>query len=175
MTSGKTLGLFGLLLLATTALVWARADNPTDQEAAGQAPVLRPGFSLPDPQGKTRDISEWDGKLIVLNFWATWCGPCREEMPLFAQLQEKYLGRNVQFIGVAIDNREAVSKFQTQTPVNYPLLVGDFDAIDLARDYGNSVGALPYTVIIDQQQRVRHTHLGAIEIDTLEALLEALL
>ncbi|MGB1192801.1 MAG: TlpA disulfide reductase family protein, partial [Pseudomonadales bacterium] len=111
--------------------------------------TLRPEFTLPDMDGKQRSIKEWDGKYIVLNFWATWCPPCRKEIPEFIELQEKYGDKNLQFIGVAIDDPEAVRQYAFEMGINYPSLIAEVDGVTLAQQYGNRFGALPYSVIID--------------------------
>lgn len=147
---------------------------PSINTSVADKAAIRPAFSLPDLQGKVRSIDEWDGQLVVLNFWATWCGPCKEEMPHFVELQTRLSDQGVQFIGVALDNQQAVEKFIQTTPINYPLLIGGFDAIDIARDYGNTIGALPFTIIIDKKMIIQHTHLGAIDIKKLEQLLIAM-
>ena len=152
---------------------WAEKAQPaaTPEDAL----QLRPEFTLPDLQDTARAISEWDGKLIVLNFWATWCVPCKEEMPQFVTLQSRLEKQGVQFVGVALDDRTPVARFAELLSINYPLLLGGFDAIDIARAYGNDAGALPYTVIIDRNRKIRHTHLGAIDSGELTRLLEELL
>lgn len=103
----------------------------------------RPDFALPDLEGHLRKASEWDGKVTIVNFWATWCPPCRKEMPDFVELQELYGSQGVQFIGIAIDNKEKVQDFIDTIGVNYPTLVGDNEAIEVAKQYGDRFGALP--------------------------------
>ena len=131
----------------------------------------RPDFTLPDLDGNPRSISEWDGKIIVLNFWATWCPPCREELPTFVELQEKYGDQGLQFIGVAVDAPENVRDFMNTIPLNYPNLVDEMQAMKIAAQYGNNLGALPFTVIIDREKRIAFTRKGDIKPDEARKLI----
>ncbi len=117
-------------------------------------------FVLKDTDDKLRNINEWDGQVILLNFWATWCPPCRKEMPAFVRLYEKYKDKGFTIIGVAIDEKQAVVDFIDPMGVDYPVLIGDKDGLNLTRDYGNRIGVLPYTVIINRKgeivEEIRH-------------------
>ena len=127
---------------------------------------------LDDSNGKPQKIDQWRGKTLVINFWASWCPPCREEMPAFSRLQTKYAANGVQFVGIALDNAHNVIKFTQQHPVSYPLLVGDSQAAELTQQLGNTSQALPYTVVIAPAGDVRLTRLGRVaeqELDTLLA------
>ncbi len=129
----------------------AISNNETRTPLLGQS---RPHFSLPDIQGKMRHIDEWNGKLLVINFWASWCIPCKKEMPMFNRLQSLYGDDGVQFIGVAIDNRQAVKQFMQQIPIEFPVLIGDLAAVQLLQTYGNQAGVLPYTIFIDRNGKI---------------------
>ncbi len=135
----------------------------------------RPPLKLKDLHGQIRSIDEWDGKLIVVNFWATWCPPCRRELPAFNKLHKKLANRGVQFIGVAIDDQDAVEDFLKIIPINYPVLLGDEDAIRAAQRYGNFDGVLPYTVFIRQDGSVASIFRGALNEETTANKLEQLL
>ena len=132
-------------------------------------------FTLPEIDGKPRQLSEWRGKLIVLNFWATWCPPCREEIPLFVRTQGKYGARGLQIIGVAIDKLEDVKNFQDFKLINYPVLVGQEEVMALMQQYGNRIGSLPYSVVIDRKGQVLSRKVGAYQPAELESLLQGLL
>jgi peroxiredoxin len=132
----------------------------------------RPGFSLPTPEGTERAIGDFDGQVVLLNFWATWCPPCVEEMPALAALQDELGDRGLQVLGVALDDREPVREFARVHEVDYPLLVGSRDAYEIARRYGNPRGTLPYTVVIDSEGIVRSTHQGALSREEARALVE---
>jgi thiol-disulfide isomerase/thioredoxin len=132
-------------------------------------------FSLPDNTGKPRAISEWKDKLRVINFWATWCPPCREELPLFVELQKQYADKNVQVLGIAIDDAEPVAAFLKKLPVNYPMLVAGQGGIELAFSLGNFASAIPYTIIVDKENNVVFQHSGEItKVQLQEAINGAL-
>lgn len=128
-------------------------------------------ISFPDLEGRPQALSRWRGQVLVLNFWASWCVPCREEMPDFASLRTQYRPRGVEFVGLAIDNATSVSQFLQRHPVNYPILVGEGAAHSLARLLGNPSGALPYTVVFDREGKIVLTHLGRLPRATLETTL----
>lgn len=122
----------------------------------------RPEFSLADTSGVLRSITEWDGKAMVVNFWATWCAPCRREMPLLKALQTEYGDEDVQIIGVAVDLREDVLSYLDQAPVNYPIMIGDQDAIDAAEGFGVEFMAMPFTAFTDHNGNVLHVQIGEV-------------
>lgn len=124
---------------------------------------LRPLFALPDRSGEMQSITLWNGRIVVLNFWATWCTPCRAEIPLLNTLHDEFNSRSVQIIGIAIDNADAVRKFEQQVvPLSYPVVIGGTDAIDVAARYGNAAGALPYTVFIRRDGTIEALASGAL-------------
>ena len=139
------------------------------------APQRRPDFWLPDPQGTRHGISEWDGKLLVMNFWATWCPPCLHEIPMFITLQERYGERGVQFLGIAIDDGDSVGAFAEQIGLNYPTLHGQLDAIEVMGAYGNKSGGLPFTVFISPSGQIVARHPGVLDEVAATALIEELL
>ncbi|MBI3571103.1 MAG: TlpA family protein disulfide reductase [Gammaproteobacteria bacterium] len=128
-------------------------------------------FKLPDLTGTPRSLSEWRGQVLVLNFWATWCPPCREEIPLFIDLQKRHGRDGLQFLGVAIDRQEDVVSYVAEIGMNYPTLVADDNGMELMRSYGNRMGSLPYSVIIDRDGQVVARKLGAFRGQELENLL----
>ena len=132
-----------------------------------------PEFRLPSPEGREIPSSTWAGKLLVLNFWATWCPPCLREMPILAEAHESH--REVQVVGIAIDDREDVVRFLAEHPVSYPVLIGDTDAIEMSRRLGNRLQGLPFTVIFDRQGRRVHSQVGEITRSALEKHIAALL
>lgn len=125
---------------------------------ANGAPVQ---LALPDLDGKTQRLSQWRGKKVLLNFWATWCGPCRAEMPRLSAAQSRYAG-DAQVVGVALDEPQAVRAFLKHTPVDYPILIGiDADPVP-TETFGDSAGLLPYSVLIGANGRILHTKLGVL-------------
>ena len=133
------------------------------------------GVSLPDLNGKEQPLSQWKGKVLIVNFWATWCAPCREEMPEFVKLQKEYGDRGVQFVGIAVDDPAKVKQFATELGLNYPALIGGYGAVELSKSLGNSVGALPYTLILDRAGSISRTQLGPIKTADLREIIAQLL
>ncbi len=122
-------------------------------------------------EGDTVSIAKWRDKTVVINFWATWCPPCREEMPGFSRLQQKYAANGVQFVGIALDTAENVRDFSRRSPVAYPLLLGETAGTDFARKLGNPRLALPYTLLLTSGDEVRFARLGSISERELDDLL----
>jgi thiol-disulfide isomerase/thioredoxin len=132
-------------------------------------------FSLPDTTGKQHAISEWQDKLRVINFWATWCPPCREELPALVELQTHYASKNVQLIGIAIDDAEPVTQFLKNMNINYPMLIAAQSGIELAFNLGNFASAIPYTIIVDKENNVVFQHSGEISKIQLQEAIDGLL
>jgi thiol-disulfide isomerase/thioredoxin len=125
--------------------------------------------TLPDSDAKPQKLAQWQGKIIVLNFWATWCAPCVKEMPELALLQKKLAHENVQLIGIGIDDPINIASFSKAHPVSYPLLVGGMDGSGLLSKLGNTEGGLPFTVLITPSGRITKTYLGSLKLDVLQA------
>ena len=105
--------------------------------------IKRPGFRLVDIKGQQRSVDEWNGKVLIINFWASWCSPCLKEIPVFNHLQQEYGPDGVQFVGIAIDNQKAVTQFIQSTPMHYPVIIGNTGAEKLSMAYGNITDTLP--------------------------------
>lgn len=151
-----------------------RAANPPSQpkEALAVAGIEKFfAITMLDSDGKPQAFAQWRGKTLVINFWAAWCPPCREEMPAFSRLQAKYAANGVQFVGIALDSTDAVSAFAAQHPVTYPLLIGGAEGTDLSRQLGNKRLALPYTLIFNPSGESRFARLGGISEQELDAFL----
>lgn len=178
----KKLGIVSLGLLAFV-LNGCGDNKSTNTETVKPKTVVstsvigsqRPEFALPDTEGTPRNIKEWDGKVLVINFWATWCPPCRQEMPAFIELQDKFGAQGLQFVGVAIDEADKVIDFMDTYGVNYPMLLGDLAAIEVGKQYGNRFGALPYTAIVDRQGKVVFTRRGELQKHDAEIEIKKLL
>ncbi len=132
-------------------------------------------FSLPDTAGKQHPISEWKDKIRVINFWATWCPPCREELPALVELQKQYADKNLQFIGIAIDDAEPVTQFLSNMNINYPMLIAAQSGIELAYNLGNFASAIPYTIIVDKGSKVVFQHSGEISKAQLQEVIDGVL
>lgn len=138
-------------------------------------PETRPDFRLPDLSGNVRSADEWDGQVVVVNFWATWCPPCVREIPELIKLQERYREQGLAVLGIAIDEPAAVEDFLADLGMNYTNLLGQDSGIGLAQRFGNRQGILPYTVVYDREGRITHTHAGELDLEAAEALVLPLL
>jgi thiol-disulfide isomerase/thioredoxin len=139
------------------------------QSRSGASALLSAVY--PDLSGRPRRVLDWKGRVVLCNFWATWCTPCREEMPMLSELRNKYEPKGVEFVGIGIDSGSKILEFSKSYPVSYPLLVADAGAIDLMRSLGNSGGALPFTVVLDRSGTVAYRRLGALVRPDLEEAL----
>lgn len=119
-----------------------------------------PEPQLVDLQGKAHALSEWRGKVLILNFWAVWCAPCREEMPEFVKLQTDLQEQGIQFVGVAVDDPGQVQAYLRQYPVNYPILLTEDEAAAWAERLGDTMAALPFSVVFDRQGRQVYSRIG---------------
>jgi peroxiredoxin len=131
--------------------------------------------SLPDADGVTHTLSDWRGKVLVVNFWATWCPPCVKEIPEFSAVSRHFSDQPVQFVGLSIDSADNVRDFRTRFDVPYPLLVGSTDTLKLAAEFGNTARALPFTVIVGIDGRVQDVTLGTLSEAELRGKIESVL
>ena len=134
-----------------------------------------PNTILDDLEGNPQNLQQWRGKVVILNFWATWCPPCRKEIPTFIELQEEFGGQGVQFIGVAVDNSRLAKKYSEDHGINYPNLQGDGAGLDLSIALGNKRSVLPYTVIFDRSGTIVDQHAGEMTHSALMKQLTPLL
>ncbi|TNF98819.1 MAG: redoxin domain-containing protein [Gammaproteobacteria bacterium] len=117
-------------------------------------PDVRPDFSLPDLEGQVHHINEWNGKTLLINFWATWCPPCIKEIPAFIKLKEDLNRPDFEILGIAIDQLELTQDFVDGYGVNYPILIGEAEGIDIMKAYGNRLGTLPYSIVVDRNGNI---------------------
>lgn len=155
-------------LASAPSAVSAQAEVPAAPAVAADLFA----WSLPDPAGQSQALAQWRGRVLVLNFWATWCPPCLKEIPAFIELQRRYGARGLQFVGIALDQVEAVRPFIADHRLNYPVLVGDQDVARLMTGLGNDIGGLPYTVVIGRDGTVLTRHQGEWAADAAAAVFE---
>jgi peroxiredoxin len=134
-----------------------------------------PDFRLPDLTGREIQSSSFGGKVVIVNYWASWCPPCVREIPMLIRTQQAFDPTLVQVVGIAIDRKEAVEQFIEDHPINYPILIGDVGAVELSRRLGNRLQGLPFTVIFDHQGRRAFSQVGELAQATLDIQLQALL
>jgi len=174
----RTLLILIIAALATAAGAWfgMHKFSIVTTTAAQQTNATRLLLSrtLPDAAGRPVELAAWQGKPLVINFWATWCAPCVEEIPEFSQVQTEFAAHGVQFLGIGIDNAENIAQFSEKIPTSYPLLVAGAAGIELARAFGKASGALPYTVLLAPDGTIRASRLGRLEEADLRAWLAPL-
>lgn len=159
--------------LAGAGIAWwlQPAPEPARESASSGIPEFAPEFTLADLDGNPRDFSEWQGRTVVLNFWATWCAPCRREIPVLVELQAAHDPEELTVLGIAIDETDAVREYVGQIGMTYETLVGQLDAIEIAQTLGNHIGAMPYTVIVGPDGRVEWVHAGEVDAEMLATAL----
>jgi thiol-disulfide isomerase/thioredoxin len=157
-----------LALAAMATGVWLAQTHYVPEPHAPSSTAALWELDFPDLNGQPQTMSQWRRQVLVLNFWASWCAPCREEIPDFVALRAQYQPQGVEFVGIAIDNAASVTQFLQQTPVNYPILIGEGAALGLARHLGNPNAALPYTIVLDRDGNIVLSHLGRLPRATLE-------
>lgn len=174
--TGIAVFLAGVAIASLVLLNTFTLKSNTDGSQAGKVDIG--GFwqrSLPDLDGHEQALGQWQGKVAVVNFWATWCPPCRLEIPAFIRLQARYAQAGVQFVGLAVDEFEAVQRESPRIGFNYPILLANEQAGGLFAELGNDQSGLPYTVVFDRQGKAVATFVGGVEEARLEAVLKPLL
>ena len=159
-----------LISLASMALWLGRGDSVTLPAAKSavfaDVNLVSPGAiysaKFSDHLGNQQSLGQWENKLLIVNFWATWCAPCKEEIPILVRLQEKFGTNGIQIIGIAVDSRVKVVNFAKKANINYPLLPDEGGAIELSKRLGNRLGLLPHTAIFTPGGALIYTKLGII-------------
>ncbi|OLL29890.1 redoxin [Burkholderia sp. SRS-W-2-2016] len=149
----------------------AYAAQPDNHQGAVQQLWNAPVTGV---DGKPQSLTHLKGHPIVVNFWASWCGPCVEEMPELSQIQREYASKGIQFVGLGVDSEKNIQTFLQKVKVAYPIYVTGFGGADLARAFGNNAGGLPFTVVIDAKGNIRSTKLGQIDAKALRQTLDTL-
>ena len=170
----------GFIALMAGALFYAarlptqKASTPPPAAQAGQAAAtpgpIRPALRLPDLDGSPRDLSEWAGRNRLLNFWATWCAPCRREIPLLEAFQSEQGETGIQVIGIAVDFPDDVAKFAETAGFNYPVLIGQDDVMSLVESWGIDFVGLPFTMVLSADGELLDTHFGEIHREQIDAM-----
>jgi peroxiredoxin len=140
---------------------------------ATAGPLLE--MTLPDLAGNAQNLAQWRGKVMVVNFWATWCPPCLKEIPDFAEVSRRYVDAPVQFVGIGIDTAANIAAFQEAQQVPYPLLIGSSQTLQVAAGLADTAQAMPLTFILDRSGSIHRVRLGTLNRDELEGTIRALL
>ena len=171
---------------------WRRSEPPTPGAAAGGAgwnaagpQVIRsssaeptdkaPDFHFTDQHGTERRLSDWDGSVRVVNFWATWCPPCVHEIPMLVSVQDSFRARGVQLVGVAVDDPDGAFAMAKELGMNYPTMADSRRTIDLLHAYGNRAAALPFTAFVDPEGTIRDRHVGVLTLEQTQEMIRTLL
>lgn len=160
-------------LMPTSTSAVATASPPAAQGDLEGQPA--PALSLPDLDGVTRTLKDFPGKWLLVNFWATWCAPCMHEIPVLMSAQERYAKAGLQVLGIAMDDPAAVRQLRDDKGINYPSLVGDEAVQQIMERFGNTLGALPYTVLVAPDGVIRYIELGGIDQAKIDALMHRFL
>ncbi len=181
----RTIGITAVVVGAAVAgavgyLLYERQAQRAEPPAAppAEAPSLKlastiPDFQLADRDGKMRSLKDWSGKSLIVNFWATWCAPCRREIPLLETLQAQYGPDGFQVIGIAADYRDKVLAYAEQIGISYPLLIGEQEALDAATAFGVDAVGFPFTIFSERQGRVLAAHMGELTRQEADVILGA--
>ena len=158
----------GISLLALLAGIFS--SQWISKTGLASDPSIKAFFanSWQTPDGKTANSENWREKVLVVNFWASWCPPCVEEMPTLDKIAQEYSAKNVLIVGIGIDSPSNIREFLQKTPVSYPVVIGGLEGSNLSKQMGNAQGALPYTVVINPKGKSIYTKLGKITEDELK-------
>jgi thiol-disulfide isomerase/thioredoxin len=167
--------LFGAIALFFAAIgIYFGIQHHTP--AKPESPAVANFFAqqLEDSEGQMHTLSEWQGKTLIVNFWATWCAPCVEEMPELTALQTELAPSNIQILGIGIDSPSNIREFAAKYKITYPLYIAGITGTELSRQFGNTNGGLPFTVIIGPKGDIKKTYLGRLKMDQLHTDISAL-
>ena len=167
------------ILIIIAALIAGAAGIVVQHFSSAPAPTTATASllstQLPDLSGQPQQLAQWQGKILIINFWATWCPPCLTEIPEFIALQKQYANKNVQFIGIAVDEKQAVADYNATAKINYPLLIASDAGINLSKTWGNTIESVPFTVVLNPQGQIIYRQLGEINREQLLTVIQPLL
>lgn len=158
-------GAVGLAFAALGAFFGMKRFEPQPPQAPAVASLL--SQSMVDTNGQTQPLSQWKNKALIVNFWATWCAPCVDEMPELSELQTEIAPKNIHIIGIGIDSTSNIAQFASKYKIAYPLYTSGMSGTDLSRQFGNKAGGLPFTVLIGRDGQVKKTYLGRLKMEQL--------
>ena len=171
--SSLNLAIYILAIIFLGFSIFRIFSMPAEKNITSTAALFE--STINNPEGKPQMLKQFQNKIIVLNFWATWCEPCREEMPELSNFYTNNQSKNIVVVGIAIDEEKAVKSYLKKTNVTYPIFVDEDKGVALSKNLGNHDGILPYTVIISPQGIIQKTIPGRIHQDQLDAILKPLL
>lgn len=151
-----------ILFASIGAYIGLKKFTPTKPANAAVASLMI--SALPDTNNQTQKFSQWQGKTLLVNFWATWCPPCVAEMPELVALQTEMADKNLQIVGIGIDSPSNIQEFAAKYKISYPLLMAGMNGTELARQFGNVGGGLPFTVLINADGEIKKTYLGRLDM-----------
>lgn len=162
------------ILIVTLAIAFASAGFYLNSQRLTASPAQNDAVEtllaqkLNEVSKGPTELEQWKGRVLVVNFWATWCPPCVEEMPELTELQDKVQGQNVQILGIGIDSPDNIKDFASKLKINYPLYIAGMEGTSLTTQFGNKAGGLPFTVLIDKEGKIVKTYTGRLNIKNLE-------
>ena len=154
---------------------WNAAGGQVIRSSSADAAGTAPDFRFTDQHGEEHRLSDWNGMVRVVNFWATWCPPCVHEIPMLISIQESFRGRGVQLVGVAVDDPDGAFAMAKELGMNYPTMADSRRTLDLLHAYGNRAAVLPFTAFVDPQGTIRDRHAGELTMELTRTRIEALL
>ena len=161
--------------MGTGGSAWNAASGQVIGSSSAEPADKAAEFRFTDQHGEEHRFSDWDGKVRIVNFWATWCPPCVHEIPMLVSVQESFRAQGVQFIGVAVDDPDDAFAMAKELGMNYPTMADSRRTIDLLHAYGNRTAALPFTAFVDSEGSIRDRHTGALTLEQTREKIRALL